>query len=137
MDRNLSKKQDITQVTPPPVSLGTKEREKIVTLKKKEVGRAREIEPGEKGGAEEITFAETTPKIPPELKAIGVEPIVPPEIPRELDAKVQVISLPITKQEAEAGAVRPLVDSFRWMLTLFMRLVRKVGGRFRYVFLSP
>ena len=134
MDKDLPKNQDTTQVTPPAATPGAQETEKIATIRK-ELGEAarererREVEPGVK----EIPLPEDVVKVPPDLAEIGMEPVIPPTVPEELQPKAQIVTLPATRTEIKAGLTQPLVDSVRWLYTLFDRLIKKAGGGFRYV----
>lgn len=139
MDKDLPKNQDTTQVTPPAATPGAQETEKIATIRK-ELGEAarererREVEPGvEKVEVKEIPLPGEVVKVPPDLAEIGMEPVIPPTVPEELQPKAQIVTLPATRTEIKAGLTQPLVDSVRWLYTLFDRLIKKAGGGFRYV----
>jgi hypothetical protein len=118
---------------------GTKETERIRAVQR-EIGReavqekGREIEPDrERIGVKEISLDQRV-ELDEDLKQMGVEALVPPAVPEELQPQAEVVALGGTSTESEAGRSQPLTSSFRWLSTLWGRLVKKVGGGFRYVF---
>lgn len=131
--------QDGSLPVTPAVSSGTKETEKIAVVQPKvdqEAVRERgkEVEPGgERVEIQEIALDKEV-ELDEDLKQMGVEALVPPEVPEEFRPQAEVISLATTEDEAAAGSSQPPTSSFRWLYTLFDRLVKKVGGGFRYVF---
>ena len=155
MDDSLSKNQNKAQVTPklaptairtvqgsapPAVVPRAKEVEKIETIQRElgEIAKEKErkeVEPGvERVEVKEIPLPEeVVAEVPPELKELGVEPIIPPTVPEELQPKVQVVALPATQTQVKTGLAQPLVNSVRWWATLIFRLLQKTGGGVRYV----
>lgn len=134
----LPQDEDGVLSPPPAVSPATKETEKVVAIKKeleKEALReAREVEPRiEEVEVKEISLEDKV-ELPEDLRKMGVEALVPPVVPEELQPQAEVVTLATTKIEAEGGASQPLANSFRWLYTLLDRLVKKMGGGFRYVF---
>lgn len=132
----LPRDQDGTQITPV-ASVGTKETEKILAIKK-ELGkeaveeRAREVEPGVET-IQEITVPEKAVELPKELKDLGIEAVEPPMVPEEFQPRAQTVTLSATQTQVKTGLAQPVVTSIRWWAALIVRLIEKTGGGFKYM----
>lgn len=123
----------------PAASAGAKETERIGAPRTeigKDIGREKGEEVGPRVEGIEVgeIRVEEEVGLPEDLKKMGVEALVPPEARGDIQPQAEVIALATTEEEAMGGASQPVVSSLRWLYTLFDRLVRKVGGGFRYVF---